>query len=261
MTGLVGLLLAAGVAQGDYSDFLSLCVAQAGPTGRAVCEQIHLKFFQGDTKHFAPLKPADVGAPVLSVDPRIQFVIFNDPNYVAGVGYCYFAFRKWINPAQVSPDDLGLSASGFAILKEKLPEYQRWLGTREGKACKARVQNESQVEVANLEVSLRDYAALIAVNPLAIVRDKGANAEAVTQEMIRTVNHERVHAYQVLCPAFEKWSRAQWEKLSPAEQNKVKNRYVGHVWSDPVVAGREYTAYQLEADPAQMQPHLGNCKP
>ncbi len=257
---VVTFLMGAAFAQADTSDFLSLCLADDNVTDKSACKPVHARFFQGDTKHFAPLTPAQVGAPAMSVDPKVQFLIFNDPNYVAGIAYCYFAFRKWIDPEQVSPDGVGLTASGFSILKERLPEYQAWLvSSKEGKACKTRVLSESGVEVANLEVSLRDHTALIGVNPLALVREHGGQIEVILKEMARTLNHERVHAYQVLCPSFEKWSRAQWERLSSMDQEKVKKRYPSYNWKDPLVAARESAAFALEADPKQMVSHLGTC--
>lgn len=258
--GFFWVLVLSSLARANYSDFLSLCVAQVGPTNRSICDQIQNQFFQSETPHFAPLSPAMVGAPALPIDSKVQFLVFNDPNYVAGVAYCYFSFRKWIDPTQVSPNALGLGANGFAIMKENLAAYQRWLEGPEGKACKARVKSESQVEVANLEVSLRGYVALIAVNPFAIVREQGANAQAVTQEMVRTLNYGRLQAYLVACPIFARWGEKQWAGLSASENKKMREAHPQYPWSDTVAASREYVALKFEDNLKEVQPLLKACK-
>lgn len=247
----------------DQSDFLSLCQAELmGKGDTTVCKRIHTAFFsQGDMKHFAPLTPKQVGAPPMSVDKKVQFLAFNDPNYVSGIGYCYFVFRKWIDPKGISPDSLGLSSTGFAIFNEDLKEYQTWLaGTEAGKACKTQVESESGVKVANLEGSLKDHTGLIALNPLAIIRQKGSHYPSILKEMALTLNHERIHAYQVLCPSFEKWSKEKWEKMPEHEKAAMKRAHPDYNWSDPKVAARESAAFLLEKNPSTVQSHLGSCQ-
>ncbi len=246
------------------SDFQSLCkvTLQNNPTSLPLCETIHQKFFvQNKTSDLTTITPADVGAPASPLDSKIQFFMFNDPNYLSGIAYCYFVYRNWISPSEVGPDALAQSASGFSILNEDVKAYQKWLvSANEGKKCKARVEKEAEVSVANLEVSLKDKVALIGLNPYASIQSPNPTADSVLKDMMLTVNHERIHAYQVACPGFEKWSIKEWEKLATAKKNEYIKKYPSYTWSIPKVAGREYVAFLFEGEPSKIAEHVKNCK-
>ena len=246
------------------SDFNSLCKAtlQHKPNSLPLCEVIHQKFFiNNKTQDIAGVKPSDVNAPASPLDSRIQFFIFNDPNYLAGVAYCYFVYRNWISPTEVSPDTLAQSASGFSILNEDLKLYQNWITTKpEGQKCKVRVEKEAEVSLANLETLLRDKVALIGLNPYASIQIENPTANTVMDEMKLTINHERIHAFQVACPEFEKWSIKEWEKLPFAKKNEYIKKYPSYTWSISKVAGREYIAFLLESTPEKISEHVKSCK-
>jgi len=246
------------------SDFLSLCKVTLKDDAKALplCEALQTKFFlKNKTNDIAPFLPKDVGAPPSSIDDKVQFFIFNDPNYLAGVAYCYFVYRNWISPTEISPDTLVQSASGFSILNEKIKDYQQWLNKNvEGKKCKARVEKESEVTVADLEISLKGRVALIGINPYAIIQSPDVSLESAEKEMLLTVNHERIHAYHVACPAFEKWSIKEWEKLPSAKKNEYIKKYPSYTWSIPQVAGREYIGFLLESTPEKIADHIKGCK-
>ena len=112
-------LLLPQVSLADQSDFLSLCKVslQETPGSAPVCEKLNQQLFSnGTSKELNSISPQQVGAPAMPIDKKISFIAFNDPNHVAGAAYCYFVFRKWIDPTQMSPDQLGLSSSGFSVL-------------------------------------------------------------------------------------------------------------------------------------------------
>ncbi|MCM2324353.1 MAG: hypothetical protein NDJ90_13935 [Oligoflexia bacterium] len=262
---LLLLLLTTPAAKAEYSDFLSLCNSLAktsGPRGLTTCSRLHQLFFSSEgTAHFAPVTPRQVNAPAMSVDSKVQFLVFNDPNYVPGIAYCYVVYRRWIDPKQVSPDQLGLAAGGFAVLREDLKGYQAWLqNDPAGRQCKARVESESQVTVANLEASLKEQVALIGLNPLALIQQKNGDYAAILRELALTLNHERIHAYQVLCPEFEKWSLAQWQALPEASKSAVKRQHPDYQWQDLKVAAREHAAFLLEKKPETVLGLVGRCK-
>ncbi len=246
------------------ADFLSLCKAtlQNNQASLPLCEKIHQKFFiNNKTNDIATVSPADVGAPTSPIDSKVQFFIFNDPNYLSGFAYCYFVYRNWISSSEISPDALGMSASGFSILNEDIDKYQKWLGTSaEGKKCKTRVEKEAEVSVTNLELSLKDRVALIGLNPFASLQNPNPTYESVVDEMKLTINHERVHAYQVMCPEFEKWSIKEWEKLPVATKNQYIKKYPSYTWSIPKIAGREYIAFLFEGEPSKITEHVKSCK-
>lgn len=207
------------------------------------------------------VQPADVGAPALNVDSTVNFVIFNDPNYLAGVSYCYFVFRGWIDPAKLSPDDEALNSSGFSILNEEISAYQNWLDKNEtGKSCKARIEKDSGVPVANLKNLLGKHSALIGLNPLASVHTGHLSYSSVLDDLALTLNHERVHAYQVLCPDLEKWGQAQWNLLPQNEKDKFSVVYPAYNWKDLKIAGREYVAFSYEGKPTKLLERLNGCK-
>jgi hypothetical protein len=243
---------------------LSLCktTLQNNPASLPLCETIHQKLFASNKgKDIAGIQPSDVDAPSSPLDQKIQFFIFNDPNYLSGIAYCYFVYRNWISPSEVSPDSLSMSASGLSILNEDLKAYQTWISTKaEGQKCKARVEKEAEVSVANLEVSLKDKVALIGLNPYASIQIANPTAESVMNDMKLTINHERIHAYQVACPEFEKWSEKEWGKLPFTKKNEYIKKYPSYTWSIPKVAGREYVAFLFESTPEKISEHVKSCK-
>ena len=246
------------------SNFYNLCkvTLQNNSSALPVCESIYQKFFvKNNTLDLVNITPTDVGAPASSIDKKIQFFIFNDPNFVSGMAYCYFAYRNWITTNTTTPDSLGMSASGFSILNEEIKPYQKWLITSvEGKKCKAKVEKESQVSVANLETALKGSVALIGLNPYALINSPDVTKESVMKEMTLTLNHERIHAFQVACPEFEKWSIKQWEKLPFVTKNTYIKKYPSYTWSIPKVAGREYVAFLYEDKLSSINEHISKCK-
>jgi hypothetical protein len=249
---------------GSEADFLNLCktTLKDQPQSLPLCETIHKKFFsENKTLDLVKVTPKEVGAPASPLDDKIQFFMFNDPNYLSGIAYCYFVYRNWISSSETGPDALAMTASGFSILNEDIPAYQKWIkSSSEGKKCKARVEKESEVSVADLEISLAGRVALIGLNPYASIQNPNSTAESVMDEMKLTVNHERIHAYQVACPEFEKWSIKEWEKLPFATKNEYIKKYPSYTWSLSKVAGREYIAFLYEKTPEKIGEHVKNCK-
>lgn len=252
------------VAAPAKSDFLSLCKAtfSQAPEKITLCSDIHQKFFsKSGNNDIASIKPEDVKAQPSSMDGKIEFLVFNDPNYLPGIAYCYFVFRNWISPSTFSPDDMGMNASGFSILNEDLKKYQNWLSTStEGKKCKSRVEKDSQVSVVNLEETLKNKVALIGLNPYASINQPDPTTDSVMQEMLLTLNHERIHAYHVACPEFEKWSIKEWENLPSQKKNEYSKKYPSYNWTIPKIAGREYIGFLYESTPEKIAPHIGKCK-
>ena len=81
------------------SDFLSLCKVALPQNEESLqlCNGIYEKFFLNNkTNDIAPFKPSDVGADSSPIDAKIQFIIFNDPNYMSGMSYCYFLYKNSI---------------------------------------------------------------------------------------------------------------------------------------------------------------------
>ncbi len=247
------------------SNFYNLCKTTLQNNSKAlpVCETIYQKFFVKNNKSdIVNIQPSDVGAPASPIDSKVQFFIFNDPNFVSGMAYCYFVYRNWITPNSTSPDALAMSASGFSILNEEIAPYQKWLiSSSEGKKCKATVEKEAEVSVANLENALKGKVALIGLNPYALITSpEDITSDSVMKEMTLTLNHERIHAFQVACPEFEKWSIKEWEKLPFATKNVYIKKYPSYTWSIPKVAGREYIAFLYENAPGSVGEHISKCK-
>ncbi len=255
-----------GLAASDASTrFLALCEqsSRERQVEAAFCRKISQKFFAGERASQAVtlVSPADLGAPALPIDARVDFAVFNDPNYLAGVAYCYFVFRGWVKPAELSPDDMGLRSSGFSILNEDLASYERWLERDPaGKGCREQVQKVSGVPVAPLSQLLKGKTALVGLNPIASVKNGHMSFQAVHDDLALTVNHERVHAYQVLCPALEAWGQQKWKELPADEQAKFSVVYPCFNWADVKVAGREYVAFAFETKPLKILEHTKNCK-
>jgi hypothetical protein len=246
------------------SDFFSLCQTTLKENHNALplCQKIQDKFFiQNKTKDISLVTPESLGAKTQPIDDKIQFYIFNDPNFMSGIAYCYFVFRNWISPSEISPDTLSMNATGFSILNEDLNKYQEWLLKKpEGLKCKQKVEKESEVTVANLENYLKGRLALIGLNPYAALHSPDVSYESVMNEMKLTVNHERIHAYHVACPDFDKWSTSEWEKLPSKEKNSYIKKYPSYTWTIPQIAGREFIAFKFEDRPEKVLDYIKKCK-
>lgn len=255
-----------GIVKGADADsnFYNLCkmTLKNNPKAMPICENIYQKFFvKNNTSDIVNITPADIGAAASAIDSKVQFFIFNDPNFVSGMAYCYFVYRNWISVNNVSPDAMATSASGFSILNEEIAPYQKWLvASSEGKKCKETVEKMAEVSVANLEKALKGKVALIGLNPYALIHTPDITSESVMKEMTLTLNHERIHAFQVACPEFEKWSIKEWEKLSFDTKKTYIKKYPSYTWSIPKVAGREYIAFLFENSPASATEHISKCK-
>lgn len=249
------------------SDFLSLCLMTdtfgTKEVQAKICHEIADRLLGGPkAKDIVSLTPDQIGAPKMSLDSKIHFFAFNDPNFLVGMAYCYFVFRGWISPQTISPDQLAMAASGFSILNEKIKDYAEWLKNSDsGKKCNARVEKESEVKVADLEKALGGYVAIIGLNPYAAILTPPVSLESVLQEMRLTINHERIHGYHVACPAFEKWSIGQWTALKTDKKNELIKKYPSYNWTVPAVAGREFIGFQYEQDPKKVEdlPEIKQC--
>jgi len=249
----------------DTSDFLSLCKTHfKGDNARIdVCERVNKVLFSGVTAKEASTltTPEKIGATAMNVDKKVLFMALNDPNYMPALVYCYSVFHRWINPNQISPDALGMLSSGVSILNENLSQYQKWLNSSpEGKSCRALVEKESGLPVSNLEDSLKGFTAMIVLNPYAVIRNQGTDYNMAMDELRLTMNHERIHAYHVLCPQFEKSERAKWVKLPAAEKNKFIQKFPNYNWNDLKTAGREYSAFTLETVPDSILGLVKSCQ-
>jgi hypothetical protein len=132
--------------------------------------------------------------------------------------------------------------------------------TKEGQSCRLKVEKESGLPVTNLEDSLKKYVAMIVLNPFAVIKNNGEGFTQAMDELKLTINHERVHAYHVLCPDFDKSEKNKWIKLSQAEKEKFSSKYQGYNWNDLVTAGREYSAFTLETSPEAINGLVKKCK-
>ncbi len=249
----------------DTSDFLSLCKShfKDDPARIDTCERINKILFQGLSSKDASttLTPEKINANAMSIDKKVLFMALNDPNYLPALVYCYSVYNNWINPNQISPDTLGILSSGVSILNENLSSYQKWLNTvKEGKACRTLVEKESGLPVSNLEDSLKGYVAMIVLNPFAVIKNSGSDFNTAMDELRLTLNHERIHAYHVLCPQFEKSEKNKWLKLPQLEKNKFMSKYPNYNWKDLKTAGRESSAFNLESSPDTVAKLVEICK-
>jgi hypothetical protein len=249
----------------DTSDFLNLCKTHFKDDSARIdtCERVNKVLFSGVTSKEASTltTPEKIGATAMPVDKKVLFMALNDPNYMPALVYCYSVYHHWINPTQISPDALGMLSSGVSILNEQLSKYQTWLNTSsEGKSCRTLVEKESGLPVSNLEDSLKGYAAMIVLNPYAVIRNHGNDYNLAMDELRLTMNHERIHAYHVLCPQFEKSELAKWVKLSQPEKNKFIEKFPNYNWNDLKTAGREYSAFTLETSPDAISGLVKTCK-
>ncbi len=246
----------------DISDFNSLCKSSLRPDlHNKTCDRLSDLLFKGDKKSpSALITPKALGAPSFSIDKKILFMVFNDPNYFPAVSYCYFVFRGWLNPGQVTPDKLGMESTGFSILNEDLEGYKLWLDKdKKGKACQSRIEKESGVPLTDLVSSMKGYHAIVGLNPFASIRQQGGDYEKVVDDLALTLNHERIHALQVACEKLDTYGMQEWSKIGGPAQHKFAAKYPSYNWRDIKVAGREYIAFLYERNPNKVIQLAKDC--
>jgi hypothetical protein len=259
---LLILFLSPYPLKADISDFHSLCKSSLSPAlHQKTCDRLSTLLFKGDKKSpSALISPKTLGAPTFSIDKKILFMVFNDPNYFPAVSYCYFVFRGWLNPGQVTPDRLAMQSTGFSILNEDLEGYRLWLNKdKKGKACQSRIEKETQVPLTDLASSIKGYHAIVGLNPFASIRQQDGDYEKVVNDLALTLNHERIHALQVACEKLDTYGMQEWSKIGGPAQHKFAARYPSYNWRDIKVAGREYIAFLYEKNPKKVLELAKNC--
>lgn len=262
MRYLIAFLLSSTFAMADTSDFLSLCKSSLPKNlHQKTCVRLNKLLFKGDNKSPSQLIQPDVlGAPKFSIDKKILFMVFNDPNYFPAVSYCYFVFRGWLNPGQVSPDRLGMDSTGFSILNEDLAGYKLWLSKdNKGKSCQKLIEKETQIPLTDLSSSIKGYHAIVGLNPFASIRQQGGDYEKVVDDLALTLNHERIHALQVACEKLDTYGMQEWSKIGGPAQHKFAAKYPSYNWRDIKVAGREYIAFLYEKNPGKVLKLIKDC--
>ena len=241
------------------SDFVASCTRQAKekkaePT---ICVPISEMFFHSE-EIVSMLEPGDIGAPILPVDKKAKIIAIAKPTYVARLAYCYFQFRKWFDPKTLSPEQLALSASGFAILSDEIAGYREWLQSQSGQECIARVKSYSGEGIVDIDMELKGYVSLIAINPIASIQENGGK-EAVKQDALQTINHERIHVLQATCSDLNIVATNLWNQLPAFAKDEMKNKYPAYDWNNSVVAIRENLALKYEMKPLEVLALAKNC--
>lgn len=256
------ILLFISTVQADTSDFYNLCKSSL-PTNKHVktCSKLNQLLFKGDNKSPSQIiTPATLNAPKFDIDKKILFMVFNDPNYFPAVSYCYFVFRGWLNPGQVSPDRLGMESTGFSILNEDLAGYKLWLEKdKKGISCQKLIEKQTQVPLTDLVASMKGYHAIVGLNPFASIRQQGGDYEKVVDDLALTLNHERIHALQVACEKLDTYGMQEWSKIGGPAQHKFAAKYPSYNWRDIKVAGREYIAFLYEKNPKKVLKLAKDC--
>jgi len=234
------------------SDFLSLCKAHQASSiqNLKVCDEVDADLFKNLKAIPGALNREILSVPELYIDRSIEYIMISDPNYMAALGYCYFVFKRFINPNVIGPDMMGSMSSGMSILNENIDEYLKWLSqSSEGKKCKLKVEKETEMSLIDLKASLKNKLGIIALNPYALVQNQTItmSKKSILDELTLVVHHERIHVLQVDCPAFEKWSMDYWLALKEVEKEKYRSQYNSYQWKNTKVAGRESVAFYFES--------------
>ena len=239
--------------------FLGDCAALAAKRGAdtTLCPGIKSTFFARGEEN-PPLAPAAIGAPPLPVDSTTKIIAVSNPRFLSHLAYCYFEFRGWFDPKSLSPEEFAAAATGFAILQGEVYGYADWLQSAAGASCRERVKAFTANEPDDLTGTMKDITALIALNPLAALK-AGRSLEDIRNEAQLTLNHERIHVLQVLCPALDSLASRQWKELPPSGREEMKRRYPAYDWANPVVAARENLALRYETHPRDVLSLAPGC--
>lgn len=243
----------------SVAEFRTICQARvelkkADPT---ICDSISGEFFKSDGQ--APsIAPGDLGAPVLPTDYRTKIIAIAAPRYFSQLAYCYFQYRGWFDPKALPPEKLSVVASGFAILKNELEGYGPWLDTDVGRECRQRVSGFAGEDVTDLDSLFRSYDSLIAVNPIAAIKE-GVTLEDVKKDALATVNHERIHVLHVLCQQLDEVAVKMWSELDARAKGALQKKFLSYDWSNPTVAVRENLALRYEHNPLEVLNLANGC--
>lgn len=240
--------------------FLSLCkeiLSEPGAKADAnICPSVREFFFSSDAAS-AELRLDAFGAPALPSDAVTQMRLYQDPRVFVASGYCYFSSRGWIDE-NMTPGLFGKFVVGFSVVAGETTEYAKWIATPAGLACKKLVEKETGEAVPDFADVLRDKRAWVALNPVALLHGK-AKLEEITKEAALTLNHERIHVLQGVCPEFQEWSALDWEAVKEPERAKIRAQHPSYAWEDPEIGAREYVAFRFEKNPREILKYLGGC--
>lgn len=225
------------------------------------CEKLDQLFFvdKGQGAHPLPIKA--LGISELPIDHQLQLWAFRDPNKFTAMGYCYFLFRGWMKIEELNPDTFSTIVNGITLMNEQIEEFKTWSKhTLAGNRCQQLMEKETQEPMPELKDLLENKKGIIAVNPYALIKEKGIDEKIILSEVKLILNHERVHAIQSTCPTFQSWSKNQWMALSKNLRADMAKLHPTYNWNDPTVAGREYAAYALENDIKAIATQTKACK-
>lgn len=244
------------------ADFLSLCKEMAKSRQQQLaCEKLDQIFFVGQGQGAHPLPIKALGISELPIDPQLQLWVFRDPNKFTAMGYCYFLFRGWMKMEDLVPDTFSTIVNGVTLINEQIEEFKNWSkNTLAGNRCQKLLEKETQETMPDLWQLMGNKKGIIAVNPYALIKEKGINERIILNELKLILNHERVHAIQSTCPSFQTWSKNQWTALSKNLRADMAKLHPAYNWNDPTVAGREYVAYALENDISAIATQTKACK-
>ncbi len=198
-------------------------------------------------------------ARAMGVDSQVRFMLFRDPKVLAATVYCYYIFSGSLKLSQLSPQQLAFGVGGFSVLKRDLQGYSQWLKGPDGLACRERVREGLLAEVIDLEQSLSKHVALIGLNPVGAIQ-KDSTVVSLREDLSRTLNHERIHAVQSVCPSMERLAVSEWSKLNEIQKEEVRRSHPDLNWSIPDVAAREYQAVRHEDDPVALANLIADCQ-
>lgn len=244
------------------ADFLSLCKEMAKSRQQQLsCSNLDKLFFVGKEQGAHPLPLKALGIQELPIDRDLQLWSFRDPNKFTAMGYCYFLFRGWMKIDQLNPDTFSTIVNGITLMNEQIDEFKIWSKhTLAGNRCQKLIEKEAQEVMPELKKLLGNKKGIIAVNPYALIKEKGIDEKVILNEVRLILNHERIHAIQSTCPSFQKWSQEQWKMLAKNLRQDMAKLHPTYNWDDPTVAAREYVAYAIENDTKAIATQTKSCK-
>ena len=242
-----------GESREPLQAFASACASKAPA---AFCEALGKRVFNNSSP-IQEFSPHDFEVLDYPTDSGTLFLKLYAPKFASAIGYCYFVSKGRIDPGKIDPHVFSLNVHGFAISSADLPAYETWLRTVDGGKCRQKVEHSVGLAVVDLKDHLKNKVGIVALNPLGMVKAT-ADLNHVMNEMRLTLNHERIHILQTVCPALNDFVDEAWDKLDPAGKADFRKRV--STSTDQQVILREYLAYTYENDPSPLFDKVKKCK-
>lgn len=154
--------------------------------------------------------------------------------------YCFYVYKKVINPKTLTPQYFPLSIKGGSYLKHEAQAYLDWSSSDEFKGCSDILYKALGVK-ASKNIITKD---LIYINTFTVIGD---GVKKFKDNVDTVLNHESLHILYAKDKNMKKKAQDMWNALSAKEKDNFKKKHSSYDFSSLSTAYKEYFSYYYES--------------